>query len=94
MLLPKMGPTKLLHQLSQVLNVANSHYDVASNDSKSSPSQQGDRIGASGEVSAPLNVNLHTCEVDHPHASPCDSESFCNSNSSSGVALHCASVGG
>ncbi|XWS36308.1 hypothetical protein CRYUN_Cryun20dG0074300 [Craigia yunnanensis] len=153
--------------LPSAQGVANGRYDVSSNDCKSSPSRQGDRIGASIEVSVPLDVNFHTsCEgcndtfkketlqlcmhmsaevvsagsevaminihdqretsaatqsdfsegnlitnmaqmntkspehpvsssqVDHPHSAPCDSESFCNLNSNSGVALHCASVGG
>ncbi|XP_022728335.1 uncharacterized protein LOC111283918 [Durio zibethinus] len=152
--------------LPSAQHLAHGHYDVSSNDRKSSPSCQCDGIGASGEVGTPLDVNFLTCEgcndtsknenlqlcmhmsaevvlagtevavtnirdqreistatqsdfsegnvitnmasmntkspgrpvsssqVDHPQAAPYDSESFCNSNSYSGVALHCASVGG
>ncbi|XVE77794.1 hypothetical protein DITRI_Ditri13aG0091200 [Diplodiscus trichospermus] len=46
--------------LPSTQDVANGHYDVSSNDCKSCPSCLGDRIGASGDVSAPVDVNIHT----------------------------------
>ena len=51
-------------------------------------------VHAENEVPVLVHVSKIAGKNVVTHASPCDSESFCNSNSSSGVALHCASVGG
>ncbi|XVF80802.1 hypothetical protein PTKIN_Ptkin15bG0104700 [Pterospermum kingtungense] len=49
--------------LPSTQDVANVLYDVSSNELKSSPYCKGDRIGASGQFSTPLDVNVHTsCE--------------------------------
>ncbi|EOX94730.1 hypothetical protein QUC31_004659 [Theobroma cacao] len=48
-------------------------------------------------MKSPTQSHQHpvsSSQVDPPHAASCDSESFCISNSSTGVALYCASGGG